>query len=781
MSVSHRKITICNSKSKLNKIPFSKNIFSKKAISAKAFRKLFSRSYIMHVPDGLKFDAFSLANYKIAYNKKHNIGINKLLKAWFKGELISFENLSENFTINEKNIYSLLLPIYYTGVPSAVFNLWPVKDKINQPFWNSFYSEKSEKLIDKYSKSSAKLYKANNNISSSYFKVLYGNFGTDRDYKVSILSRKAEGINENIKSETDITNRIFYINNLLQTMDELNSLKADIDFNAKIVYTNLISLYMKIRDFNNALGNLSVLISLETNRIEKEKFQNQYTNIFTLSQMTNNDVDKFNSFIETGDTFYTNKDYDEAVEHYKKAAAYLGNSTLKGYKGMAIYKLSLSLVEDDNLKQAKIWLQKGFNLPKEETNKELKDKFYFLSAKTEFLDKNYNKALTLLTNIRKKDKDFYSLKVQALLKTDVSETVKHSQATNIIAYSITNIPGPIKEILNPVIDYYKDKKNNLYYFINKFKNAKKNSNFDLTKIQQNLPAGSVLIDFYMSDNYIYSILITKKALFHQQAKQGKFKDIFLAYSKSIQENNEEEFNDTKKALFKLLFKDIQENMANITNIIIYPDETLYFINYYNLNKNNLSISNKHITIIKSYNSLNDKEKKAFSFQAFGIQKNLPGKLITDFSYKEVRELEKYFKDSHTEINPLEIKIDETANSFHIAMPVAFLMTNIILFDENNSRNYNLAEMFRERYSYLMLLTKVEYKEFNSHLIDRLNAENLILSLWRNNDALSAIFIRNFYSYLSLYGSIDKAYRISLQKMMGSFRNELAWNSFILIQ
>ena len=115
------------------------------------------------------------------------------------------------------------------------------------------------------------------------------------------------------------------------------------------------------------------------------------------------------------------------------------------------------------------------------------------------------------------------------------------------------------------------------------------------------------------------------------------------------------------------------------------------------------------------------------------------------------------------------------------MPVAFLMTNIILFDENNSRNYNLAEMFRERYSYLMLLTKVEYKEFNSHLIDRLNAENLILSLWRNNDALSAIFIRNFYSYLSLYGSIDKAYRISLQKMMGSFRNELAWNSFILIQ
>ena len=781
VSISDRKITICNSGSRLNRISVNKNIFPKKSLSIDAFADFFQNSYIMHITDGLKFDAFNPVNYSIVYNKKYDIRINKLLKNRFRGELISFENLADNFVLNEKNIYSLLIPVYYAGVPSATFNLWHVKEKINYPFWNNFYNEKDAKLIDKYSRSLKKLYKANNDVSRSCFKVLYGNFGTDQEYKISILSKELDEIKENIKTETDITNKIFNINNLLQIMDELNSLKTNFYFNKKTIYTNLIGLYMKSHDFRGALENLNVLISIETNRREKEKFQNQYTNILIMSQMTNNDTDKLSSFIEAGDTFYTNGDFDEAVEQYKRALDYLKNSTIKGYKSLIIYNLSLSLIADD-LKKAKIWIQKGMELPEEERAEEFEDKFSLLSAKAEYLSKNYNRALTLLTNIGKKDKDYYGLKIQSLLKTDMLETTKYSQVNHIITFSITNIPDKaLKEIFNPVIEYYKNKNENIYQFLNKYKNRKYHTEFDLSAIQQSLPAGSLFMDFYMSDNYIYSIMINKKTLARHEVKLKKFNSAFEGYHKSIQENNEEEFNDSRNSLFKLLFKDVQKNISNHSNIILFPDETLFFINYYNLNKNIFSISNKHITIIKSYTSLTNKKKQSFSFQAYGVQKNLPGKVITDFSYKEIKELENYFKGSLTEINPLEIRINESINSFHVAMPVMLSAANINLYDANNGKNYDLMEMLENRYLYLMLLTKMNYKEFNSDLINKLNTENLLISLWRNNDALSAIFIRNFYYYLSLYGSIDKAYRMTLQKMTGLYQNHLAWNSFILIQ
>lgn len=773
-------ITILNTDSRLNKIAFKKNQIQDNILSEQTIKNIASGSYNLHIPDGIQFDHYTPINYKIVYNENYMISIDNIMQYKFNGELISFEKLADNFEYNEKNIYSLLIPLYYAGAPAVSFNLWNVKEKIQYNFWINYYRLNNLKLIDKYTKSQGNLSLDYNNFHESYFKMFYGNFGIDKEYKINVLLKKGYNSLQIAKNQTNTRLKITYYEKIFQIEEELKSFKTNLSFNTKKAEADLIQLYVKNNAHEKALTKLEKIISIETNEKEKEEFQHYYETILSNSHLTNKDVKKLNRFIETGDKFYVLKKYEPAIESYKNAYTYLKNSTLTISKTPIMYKLCESFINNNDLDEAEKWIQMGLSIVTNQNIQKEKDKFLTLYARYYFTEENYNKTLDTLKEVNKKSDDYFILKINALLKSELIETTKYTQINQLINKNIHKFSKKyLKEIFNPIIHYYEDN-NYSYQFINHFKNKIHHSRINLKTIQQKLKTNSILIDFYVSDKKIYSTLITKNEIKTSHVKTEKFHSLFSEYQMSIRKNDEEDFKDAQDDLFELLFEDMQKDISKSSNIILYPDDSLFFINFTSDN-NIFSINNQNIKVIRSYNSLIDSAKKALSFQGYGLMKNLPGKIVMDFSFKEINSLKHYFKKSIIKINPSKIKINKNINSFHLSLPVLLNKTNINIIDEMNNKHYNLLNLLKNKHLFLLLLTKMNYQDLNSSLLFKINTRYLILSLWRNNDALSAIFIRNFYYYLTRSSSVEKAYRRTVLKMKQNYENELQWNSFILIQ
>ncbi|MBU1075778.1 MAG: tetratricopeptide repeat protein [Spirochaetes bacterium] len=778
--VAYNSMTIFNSGSDLNDIPCQKTKFPEKEVKKNILDKLFSKSSILHITDGIIFDSYNPINYKLIYNKKYDIPVNDLLKTSFAGELFSFEKTAPELIINEKNIYALVLPLYYTGIGSITFNLWEVKEKINQNFWEAFYKQTDEKLIDRYLNSIQQLTLSEKKDHDSSFKVLYGNFGIDKNYKVNILIKKTRELLNMADAVKESGQKINYYEKALEFNRELISLKTNAIDNSKNVTEDLISLHVKESNYSKAMVFLEQLISDETDTSEKERLQKEYDEIFRTSQLTNNDIDKFKKYIAEGDTSYDLKNFKQAAISYKNAVAYLENSTLNEERTPVVYKLCRALFSYKDLDEAGTWIEKGYTKATNENNSNDIDTFSLLYARLYFLKDDIDTAMIHLNRIRNEDNKYIILKIYLLLNSDLDKEAKDSQINNLINKNRNKFSRTVfKNILDPVINHYQDDITNAYQYINMVKRSQ--TSFDKRSIQDKLNKGSVLIDLYSTENFVYSVLISKTGIKGKTIKKNIFTSRFNDYISSIKKNDEDDFIEARDSLLELLFDSFKVEINRSSEIIISPYDVLYQINYYNNGNNILSFSNQNIKIIRSYDSLSEQTEKKYSFSGFGIRKNLPGKIIIDFSFKEIKSLQRYFKGSVGTINPSSITLDKNANALHLAMQVDLNRTNVMIIDENNRKKYDLQDILHNKKMDLMLLTKIQYQDIDDKILQLINSDKLILSLWRKNDALSAIFVRKFYSFLSRSGSVNRSFQNAWLEMKKNYKNELGWNSFILIQ
>ncbi|MDD5067503.1 MAG: hypothetical protein PHF84_10715, partial [bacterium] len=80
------------------------------------------------------------------------------------------------------------------------------------------------------------------------------------------------------------------------------------------------------------------------------------------------------------------------------------------------------------------------------------------------------------------------------------------------------------------------------------------------------------------------------------------------------------------------------------------------------------------------------------------------------------------------------------------------------------------------------LTKLNfnYDKVNSDFLMELKAGRLLISFWRHNDAVAALFIDRFYSHLKSAKSVYTAFQTAQKEIAQKFKSPFLNENFILL-
>ncbi|MDD5066986.1 MAG: hypothetical protein PHF84_08055, partial [bacterium] len=238
--------------------------------------------------------------------------------------------------------------------------------------------------------------------------------------------------------------------------------------------------------------------------------------------------------------------------------------------------------------------------------------------------------------------------LQEVLGSGVPEQTKRTQVDDLLTRDFS--PLAREEAYSLLCKHYEDSMTDLYFYLVRYKKKKYGLKEEMPLLTR-LKANEAFLDYFVLGERIYYSLSTSQETKVWYIDQEDFNDLFLIYVKAISEKNEEEYTSTKQYLHELLFRDISDRLSACSRLIIFPDAALFYVPFLFLPKTPSAPADQIIYTVRSYDPAGWDKSREYIFQGYGVQFNPSGKVIMDFSYKEIESLEGYFPESLTKINP----------------------------------------------------------------------------------------------------------------------------------
>ena len=142
-----------------------------------------------------------------------------------------------------------------------------------------------------------------------------------------------------------------------------------------------------------------------------------------------------------------------------------------------------------------------------------------------------------------------------------------------------------------------------------------------------------------------------------------------------------------------------------------------------------------------------------------------------------------FKSSITKLNPSLLKINNNVNAFHFAIACNSTASNILISDPDIENKLVLFQILEQRKFELTLLTKLNfsYDDLSFTPLKYINSNKLVFPFWHNDDAVSTMFIEDFYDYLKNNKSVYKAFKQAQKHIKQKYNLPLFSENFLLIQ
>jgi len=491
-------------------------------------------------------------------------------------------------------------------------------------------------------------------------------------------------------------------------------------------------------------------------------------------------------YITNADRSFKTNEYNEAIKNYIKAYEnFIGQTNIKTNERLlyVMEKIVESYIAIENLDDALEWAEKGAKL--------LPEKFNKIASELSFKLEEYDKALSYITNVNELTQEDYILKAKIITSSDIEFNKKikmiNQALTNFIKFTNNNF----KEFFDIFVDFLVKNNSftNLYRVINIYKNliSGNDNKVFFTNIQQTLKENTLLCDFYLSPQYIISFFITKSNINFNFEKSKKIEKIIKSFSNNIvQKAEEDDIKDDLNNFYKILFK--KQNLTKFSNIYVFPESKLFNIPFNALYNGKCYLIDKHfIVTISSYTGLIDKSY-ILDYKIFGIgyQLNLPGKIIKDFSYKEIEEIEYFYPRSYTIINDIKTPKKKSFNIFHIALQTYFTNNKYYFINPGFIEKKIIPERILQLDKKRDLIFLSKFEGIKTDRIDRIIynfnkiTRNCILNLHRMSDVSSAIFVKKFYTSLKETHSLDESFYITQKQIKQIYSNPLLWSNFIFI-
>lgn len=327
--------------------------------------------------------------------------------------------------------------------------------------------------------------------------------------------------------------------------------------------------------------------------------------------------------------------------------------------------------------------------------------------------------------------------------------------------------------------HFRNSATNLCRTLCMYKNHKNNQTGASTG--PGLKPGTAFADFtFLKEKLYCAVRRAEKEIFVFSLEKEEFDEMFRDWTESVREKDEEEYRETRERLGRLFRNRIGNRLDEAEEILIYPEGKLFFLPWNGL----ISLkSNQTLRVVRSYAPLPASSGRALTFQAYGVRKNSPGRLIMDFSYKEVDSLLAAFPRSAAKLNPDRILTESSANAFHMGLPVRVGSSNIRAESSSLNRAVILDEALKDRDWEMLLFTRASFDPARPDIAPLLGfkTKTLIFPFWRENDAVSARFIEQFYLELKNVKSADRAFRRARKTVEEKFPNPLLSDNFIMLE
>ncbi len=294
-----------------------------------------------------------------------------------------------------------------------------------------------------------------------------------------------------------------------------------------------------------------------------------------------------------------------------------------------------------------------------------------------------------------------------------------------------------------------------------------------TANMQDIAENTLFIDLYASDKNLYMFILNNTNLNYLKKDIEKINKYIENFYTGVEVKNNEDVIDSLDDISEYLLGSIE--VSKYSNIIFYPCEDYYNIPYYALRYNNsYIISNKNIIVCNDYKDVFSKSDiKHFRLLEAGYKLNSDGKVIKDFSYKEVRAIKNIFKRSYFVINSSLNDVKGKYNIVHIAMSIT---TNFYIENKYNAEQYKLSRIINKFQPEFLFLSK--YSRYKKLIVDK---NKIIFNLWRYNDAISAIWVKYFYKNLYKYRNFESAYIETVRYMLNKYVRPIDVFNFYFIK
>ena len=516
------------------------------------------------------------------------------------------------------------------------------------------------------------------------------------------------------------------------------------------------------------------------NTFENEKYYYQnkiiFGNDFKIVKKELKEKVDYTEYLKIGDFNFTSSNYNKALENYLKAEEFITNINLKT---LVIEKIILTLIKLEEFKDSLLWIEKGVKIDPSHFNK--------IKSFVKFKMGEYEEALSIITNLKIENSEEALFKIEVIIKSGLNnerkiQILKETILENKFNFSVSNV-NPfmteftnrnLKIIFNKIIDNLIENKNfdYIYDFLNLFKNIKYSNKISNFSVEKYLKDNDLFCDLYLTDNYLISFYITKSNREFKIEKSKKVKKLLNDLKESVNKLDRDDYIKVLKDFNDLFFNNLE---ISFTNIYIFPESKLYKIPFYALfDGKNYLIERKNLTVLKSYNRIAKGEFLLNNKNIIGIgyQKNESGKVIEDFSYKEIEEIGYNFDNAELFINSFDLNEINNFNICHFSV-------------NKNDGLFSILSNFKsetERVD-LIVLSKLDLINNDDFEIDEILKISKVfaINLYRPDDLSSAIFIKIFYRNLKEISNISLAYLKSLKEILNSGEEKFLWSGFSILE
>ncbi|MBN1897814.1 MAG: PD40 domain-containing protein [Spirochaetes bacterium] len=489
--------------------------------------------------------------------------------------------------------------------------------------------------------------------------------------------------------------------------------------------------------------------------------------------------------ISQAGSHYRTNNFEMSIDLYRQAFDLLSSlSNERDNRARVVRGIIDSYTNLKEYRDALSWAEKARTY-----SKQFERDLFYLNYKLE----NYDRALVFMTNVTEEDPDDYIRKARVITLADIDLQKKLDLLDQTLG-GFKKASYKKREFSDITIDFFidNDKFTNAYTVLNLAKNYRgryHDNGLSLTDIQSRMGKYDLFIDTYYSQKYTLFFLVTKTNSRWHYLKSPDVYRMVEELSNNMRLAEQEDLIDNLYDIHKSLFNNIDP--ATYSNVFIFPDGPLYKIPFQALyNGEHYLIETHPVLTLASYEGLvpvRAKKPSAFRIFATGYQINLPGRVISDFSFKEAEEIDFLFPQSVISINDLQSPDKKDYTVYHISLKTAssngltFLYNPLWKNKKTRLKNF-LPEKNRLDLLFFSENESIKQSNLDKFILDMSGySQYCIYNLFRQNDTSCALFVRNFYRSLKQDGSFDQAFLYASRMMKEKYPHPLFWGNFILIR